>query len=152
MTEADLPAAAALMRELSLEFFLHEGGPEAADFFTRENDEAGLRGFMQAGIRYYVAIDQGVLAGFIAIRDNSHLFHMFVSKTHHRKGVAKQLWQTARAAALAAGNPGVFTVNASNYAVPVYEKMGFIRTGPTQTKNGIHFNPMRLDGSTSCSP
>lgn len=149
MTDHDVPAAAALMRALSLEYFLHEGGPEAAAHFTDENNEAGLRGFMQAGIRYYAAVENGTLAGFIAIRDNSHLFHMFVSKSHHRKGVARQLWDVARAEAMAQGNPGMFTVNASNYAVPVYEKMGFVRTGPTQSKNGIFYNPMQLDGRTA---
>lgn len=145
MTDADVPAAAALMRALSLEFFLHEVSPEAATFFTSENDEAGLRGFMAAGTAYYAAIIDDALVGFIAVRENKHLFHMFVSKDHHGKGVARALWRHARQQALARGNPGQFTVNASNYAVPVYERMGFVRTAPTQCKNGIYFNPMQLD-------
>lgn len=145
MTVADVPAAAALMRALSLEFFLHESSSEAAAFFTAENDEAGLRRFMAAGTVYDAAEIDGTLAGFIALRDNRHVFHMFVDKAQHGKGVARALWQHARQQALARGNCGVFTVNASNYAIAVYERMGFVRTGPTQCKNGIYFNPMQLD-------
>jgi len=34
------------------------------------------------------------------------------------------------------------TVNASNSAVPVYERLGFIRVSETQDVNGIVINPM----------
>ncbi len=53
-----------------------------------------------------------------------------------------------RRARRGAGNPGLFTVNASNYAVGVYEALGFARTAPIQCKNGIYFNPMQLDERT----
>ena len=145
MIDTDVPTAAALMRAMSLEFVLHEGSAEAAEFFTKENDEAGLRGFMAKGALYYVAEVDGAMAGFVAMRDQRHLFHMFVDKAHHRKGIASALWLHARARAIEQGNPGLFTVNASSYAVPVYERFGFARTGSTQSKNGISFNPMQLD-------
>jgi hypothetical protein len=45
---------------------------------------------------------------------------------------------------MALGNAGMFTVNASNYAVSRYEGLGFRRTEPTQEKNGVLFNPMRF--------
>ncbi len=145
MTEADLPAAAALMRELALEFFLNDCSDDAVAAFTRENDADGLRRFMHAGTQYYVAeVAQG-LAGFIAMRDNQHLFHMFVAKEHQRQGLARALWRHARQRAIEQGNGGLFTLNASNYAVPVYERMGFVRTAPTQYKHDIPFNPMQLD-------
>jgi GNAT superfamily N-acetyltransferase len=134
------------MRALSDEFIVHECTPDAAAFFANENSEDGIRGFVNAGMAYYVAEKDDGLAGFIALRDNKHVFHMFVDKAQHRQGIAGALWQTARAAALAAGNPGQFTVNASNYALPVYEKMGFVRTAEMQCKNGIYFNPMQLGG------
>lgn len=143
MTDADLPAAAALLRSLALEFILHDSAPEAVDMFISQHNEAGLRGFMRAGIQYYAAQDDGILAGFIAVRDNRHVFHMFVDRSRHGQGLASRLWRHARAQALARGNPGVFTVNASNYAVPMYEAMGFRRTAPTQTTHGIAFNPMQ---------
>jgi GNAT superfamily N-acetyltransferase len=143
--DSDIRAVATLMRSLSDEFIVHECTPEAAAYFANENNESGIRGFVQSGMAYYVAEKDDQIAGFIALRDNRHVFHMFVDKAYHRQGIASALWQVARAAALATGNPGQFTVNASNYALSVYEKMGFVRTAETQCKNGIYFNPMRLD-------
>ncbi len=137
------------MRRLSDEFIVHECTPGAAADFARENDELGIRGFVNAGMVYYVAENAGEITGFIAIRENKHVFHMFVDKTHHRQGIAKALWQTARQAALDAGNPGVFTVNASTFALPVYESLGFARTAALQCKNGIYYTPMQLGGGAA---
>ena len=137
------------MRALSEEFIVHECTPEGAAFFIRENNEDGIRNFVKAGTVYVVAeIDNGI-AGFIAMRDHKHIFHMFVDKAQHRQGVAAALWHVVRQAALAAGNSGTFTVNSSNYAVPVYEKMGFVRTAEMQCKNGIFYNPMQSEGETA---
>jgi GNAT superfamily N-acetyltransferase len=144
--EDDIPAIARLMWSLSEEFIVNDSAPEAAAAFKRENDEDGVRGFLRAGMRYHVAEADGAIAGFIAVRENKHLFHLFVDKAWHRRGVGRRLWDVARQAALAAGNPGLFTVNSSNGAVAVYEAFGFVRTDIMQQKNGLYFNPMQLDG------
>lgn len=146
LRDADVPAVSALLWRLSEEFIVNHSAPEAAAAFARENDEAGIRRFIAAGTVYRVAEMDGAVAGFIAMRDNKHVYHMFVDKAHHGKGLARALWDAAREAALAAGNPGLFTVNASNHALPVYEAFGFVRTDGTQCKNGIYYNPMQLDG------
>lgn len=141
---SDLPACARLLRASASEFIVHESTPEGACTFLRENDEEGLRGYLAAGHVYHVALDAGALAGFIGIRDNSHVFHMFVDKRWHGQGVARRLWERARDAAVARGGDGAFTVNASNYAVPVYAAFGFVRGAPTQCVKGLYFNPMRF--------
>jgi ribosomal protein S18 acetylase RimI-like enzyme len=141
---ADLPACARLLRASALEFIVHESSREGACTFLRENDEAGMRGYVSAGHVYHVAVDGGEIAGFISIRDNSHVFHMFIDKRWHRQGLARRLWEVARAASRGRGGSGSFTVNASNHAVPVYTAFGFERTAPTQCLKGLYFNPMRL--------
>lgn len=143
----DIPAVAALLRELAREYIVHESSPEGAATFLAENNEMGVRGFLARGHVYHVALVEGALAGFVAVRDNSHLFHLFVGKRWHRRGIARRLWEVARAAALARGGDGSFTVNSSNYAVPVYEAFGFVRVGPTQCAKGLFYNPMRLAAS-----
>ncbi len=80
ITDNDIGEVATLMRSLSEEFITHEGSAAAADLFARENDEEGIRSFMRAGMVYYVAEVAGMIAGFIAVRENKHLFHMFVAK------------------------------------------------------------------------
>ena len=144
---ADLSACARLLRASATEFIVHESPPEGACTFLRENDEEGIRGYLAAGYIYHVAQAPEELAGFIAIRDDgekSHVFHLFIDKRWHRQGLARRLWDVARAATLARGGSGAFTVNASNYAVPVYASFGFEPTAPTQCVKGLYFNPMLL--------
>ncbi|QNA88842.1 GNAT family N-acetyltransferase [Massilia sp. Dwa41.01b] len=141
---ADLTAVARLLRASASEFIVHESSPEGAATFLRENDEDGLRGYLAQGYAYHVACDGDALAGFVAMRGNDHLFHLFVDKRWHGQGLARRLWLAARDAALARGGSGSFTVNASNFAMPVYERFGFVRTAPTQCVKGLYFNPMRL--------
>jgi hypothetical protein len=46
-------------------------------------------------------------------------------------------------ATIAAGNKGAFTVNSSNNAIAVYERLGFVRAGPPEDLGGVLYNPMR---------
>lgn len=146
LTAHDIPAVARLFGALAMEYIVNQAPPDAARQFVRDNDEDALRGFLAAGMRYHVAERDGQIVGFVALRAQKHLYHLFVDKQYHRQGIATALWEVARQEALAAGNPGVFTVNASNYALPVYQKMGFVQTGPMQFKSGLYYNPMQLDG------
>jgi ribosomal protein S18 acetylase RimI-like enzyme len=142
LEEADIPAVAALFKALAEEFIVHESDAEGAAMFLRENDEAALRRFIGAGTHvYHVAETDGAIAGFIAMRDRSHIFHLFVAKACHGQGLARRLWDVAREAS---GHAGAFTVNASNHALDVYTKFGFVRTAPMQCAKGLYYNPMRL--------
>ena len=143
LNPADIPAAAALLRRAAEAFILHESTPEGAAAFLAEQSEEGLRGRIAGGHVYHVAEVDGELAGFIGIRERSHLYHLFVDARFHRRGIARRLWETALAAALGEGHPGCFTVNASNHALAFYTALGFVATAPTQ--DGIvRYNPMRL--------
>jgi ribosomal protein S18 acetylase RimI-like enzyme len=150
IAEADIPAAAALLRRAAEEFILHESTPEGAARFLAEQGEDGLRRFIADGYVYHVAVVDGELAGFIGIRGRSHIYGLYVDKRWQRRGIARRLWDTARALALAGAvgdDPGAlpceFTVNASNYAVALYEALGFERTAPMQV-GIVRYNPMRL--------
>jgi GNAT superfamily N-acetyltransferase len=140
---ADVPAAAAVLRRAAETFILHESTPEDAAAFLAEQDEARLRSNLDEGYVYHAAIVDGVLAGFIGVRGGTHVYHLFVDAAYQRRGIARALWDAARAAALVPGHPGVFTVNASNVAVPFYASVGFERTAPMQVDK-VRYNPMRL--------
>ncbi|ALK96956.1 hypothetical protein AB595_04595 [Massilia sp. WF1] len=143
----DIPAAAALLRRAALEYILPESTPEQAATFLAEQGEEAMRGFLARGFVYHVAEAGGTLAGFIAVRERSHVYSLYVDKAFHRRGIARRLWETARQAALAAGDgpghPGVFTVNASNHALPFYAALGFVPTKPMQM-GIVRYNPMHL--------
>jgi GNAT superfamily N-acetyltransferase len=142
--DQDVPAVATILRVLAQEFIVHESTPEGATTFLRENDENAIRGYIALGHVYYVAESDGGIAGFISVRERKHLFHMFVALKWQRQGVGRALWKYARAAAIDAGASGDFTVNSSNFAVPMYAALGFVRTAPMQCLKGLFFNPMAL--------
>jgi ribosomal protein S18 acetylase RimI-like enzyme len=143
----DIPAVAALLRRAAEEFILHESAPEDAVVFLTEQGEDAVRAFLAQGFVYHVAEVDGALAGFIAIRERSHVYSLYVDKAFHRRGIARRLWETAREHALdeapGTDHPGAFTVNSSNHAVPFYAALGFVPTAPMQVSI-VRYNPMRL--------
>jgi ribosomal protein S18 acetylase RimI-like enzyme len=143
LTPEDIPAAAALLRRAAEEFILHESSPADGALFLAEQGEEGIRGFLAKGYVYHVAEVDGELAGFIAIRERSHVYSLYVDKRFHRRGIARRLWDAAREAALGPDHPGAFTVNSSNHAMPFYASLGFVPTAPTQVSI-VRYNPMRL--------
>ena len=98
--------------------------------------------------RFQVAEDGAELVGVVAVRAATHLQYLFVAKSHQRAGLARRLWELARRDAIRDGNAvGRFTVNASGYAVPAYERLGFRCVGPVREANGVRFQPMALAGA-----
>jgi len=147
MSNADVPPVATLLASLAREHITHEFEPRARELFLAKNDETNIRGFIARGFRYHVAESRGRIVGFVGVRDNRHLYHLFVANDFQRRGVARRLWTVVREQCIAAGNPGSFTVNSSNNAIPVYERLGFVRSGPAKNDGGIVYNPMATSGS-----
>jgi ribosomal protein S18 acetylase RimI-like enzyme len=141
----DVPMIAALLEQLARRYITVEFTPSAEAKFLKSNDVASISAFIANGFRYWVAERGGALIGFVGVRDHSHLYHLFVAESEQRRGVARDLWQTAKRACRVAGNPGRFTVNSSNNAVGVYESFGFARVGEPQNSDGVLFNPMVLE-------
>ncbi len=139
---ADAPALAALVRALAAHFLADPARPEDAAAFLRtlEPDAFAAR-LADPEFRHHVAEAEGALAGVVAVRGGTHLYHLFVAERFHRRGVATRLWERARREA---GSPPRFTVNASRSAVAVYERWGFTATGPEVVQDGIAFRPMEL--------
>ena len=99
---------------------------------------------MQNGFRYHVAEFNNQVVGVIGIKNNNHLYHLFVSEAHHKKGIGRLLWAVARDACIAAGNSETFIVNSSRYAQDFYKKLGFVAQSEPQERNGVVSIPMRF--------
>ena len=125
-------------------FITDEFTPQGREFLLSTMTPGSIRSYMQSGYRYHVAEMAGLLAGVVAVRGNTHLYHLFVAERYHRKGVAKKLWQRAMEECLRAGNPGEFTVNSSAYARRVYMQLGFVASSGPQEKHDVKFFPMKL--------
>ena len=143
-TPDDADQLSALIGSLAHFFFSTPDGG-GAEKFVEATTPAALRIFVaRPDINYLIGEWDGEFCGAAAIRECRHLHHLFVAPAYQGRGTGKQLWLAARDAALAAGNPGEFTVNASLNAVPVYRRFGFEPVGGPQQGNGLIFQPMKL--------
>ncbi len=125
-----------------------------AHYFTLEPDGKGAEQFLDSispaaiGVYisspeyyYLVAIQNEKIAGVVALKEGTHLFHLFVAPEFQKKGLSRQLWEAVQTNAKVDGKE--YTVNSTPYAVPIYEKLGFTVTGPRKAMNGIAFVPMK---------
>ena len=126
-------------------FFTTDPGGAGAEEFLKTITPASIGSYIEAeNFNYFVATINDELAGVVALRDNKHLYHLFVAPQFQRKKIAEQLWLLVKTFAIESGNQNEFTVNSSPFAVPVYEKFGFQPTGPQVEMHGIAFIPMKL--------
>jgi GNAT superfamily N-acetyltransferase len=140
----DAPRISALIHELSKPFLVSPSGEGAEPFFAAISESA-IQGYVSASnFEYFVAESQSLLAGVVALRDNSHLFHLFVAEPFQGHGLGSKLWHMVKARAIQSGNPGRFTVNSSLNALPVYERFGFVASGAVVQTHGVKFQPMQL--------
>lgn len=89
-------------------------------------------------LNMYGAWQEDTLCGMLAIRDSTHISLFFVSDKEQHKGIGKALFHEFLKEA-----PIVdITVNASPYAVHIYENLGFHKLQEEQLQDGIRFTPM----------
>jgi GNAT superfamily N-acetyltransferase len=140
---ADAEAIAGLIDSFQSELTDNPSGVGAEHYLASVSVQAERDYLASERYRYLLAYSDSQLAGFIAIRDASHLFHLFVARSHQRQGIARCLWERALRELCAPGSNGAFTVNSSLSAVPVYQAFGFVPAGSLQSVHGISFLPMR---------
>ena len=108
------------------------------------NRQKLVREVSQNGFKIYCCFDGEEIVGTIAFRDITHISLLFVKKSYHRKGIAKELLGIA-IGDIKANNPSAkeITVNSSPYGVKIYGRLGFEATDSMQEKNGILYTPMK---------
>jgi GNAT superfamily N-acetyltransferase len=144
---SDAEAIAGLIASFQSELTDDPSGAGAEEYLASVSVRAEREYLASARYRYLLAYSGSQLAGFIAIRDGSHLFHLFVERAHQRQGVARALWERALHELGPPESQGAFTVNSSLSAVPIYRAFGFAPAGSLQSVHGISFLPMRRPGS-----
>jgi GNAT superfamily N-acetyltransferase len=140
---ADAEAIAALIDSFQSELTDEPSGAGAEQYLASVSADAEREYLASERYRYLLAFTGSELAGMIAMRDGSHLFHLFVGRAHQRRGLARLLWQQALREICSPNSEGFVTVNSSLSAVPVYEAFGFTPTDSIQRAHGISFLPMR---------
>jgi len=121
--------------------FSEEGVQE---FFKYANPRA-LKKRSESGYFAMVAESGGEITGIIELKENNHISMLYVHKAFHRKGVAKELVRLALEE-VSSNNENIeeITVNSSRYAVPFYERLGFIQYENEKSIYGVIHIPMAL--------
>jgi ribosomal protein S18 acetylase RimI-like enzyme len=79
------------------------------------------------------------IVGFIAIKNDEHIYHLFVDQAYQGRGIAKALWQHTKSQS----SSSRFSVNSSIFAVDIYKAFGFQEIGEIQNHNGVVFQQMK---------
>ena len=91
--------------------------------------------------KVYGAFEDNDLKGIIATdRRKRHISLFFVDKVSQGKGIGKKLMSIV----IDDNENSFITVNSSRYAVPIYKKIGFIKTEEEKEQDGLKFTPMKL--------
>ena len=145
-TPAEAPALAQLVNGLS-HYYLDDPKAQLPDWLSDTLTEASFTArlaepnYINLVCKFKDEVSGAeVIQGYMSIKDQSHIYHLFVAEDYQGKGVAKQLWNHARAFTQSES----FTVRSSLYAVPVYKQFGFVEAGDVGCKDGVTFMPMKL--------
>ncbi|PAJ73983.1 GNAT family N-acetyltransferase [Pseudoalteromonas sp. NBT06-2] len=143
-THKDVNEISELISRLSLKYIAPNCSDQGIELLIESMKPNSLTQYMNTNYLYHIIKDDNVLVGVIAIRDNSHLFHMFVADTYQGKGIAKKLWLYAKGVCFKNGNVGKFTVNSALNAKSVYLKLGFKPIAGIRENKGVKDIPMIL--------
>lgn len=140
----DAEAISRLIAGVYDDIFLHRDRSGAQAFLASVTPPSIASAIAARNFHYLVMEEDGVIVAAGALRDGRHIYHLWVAASHRGRGLARMLWEALRHAAIDAGNPGEFTVNASLAAMPVYAAFGFVAEGEREESGGLVYQPMAI--------
>ena len=124
-----------LIHRCSEKHILPEFGLEGRATYLWSHNHDAIKTLVQT-CAYWVAEKESRIIGVIGIQDRTHLYHLHVDPEFQKQGLGTRLWKTAQVRP----QPRM-TVNASRFAVPFYENLGFVLEGE-RNLNGVIYFPM----------
>ncbi|CAH0533151.1 hypothetical protein VST7929_01012 [Vibrio stylophorae] len=139
-SQADAASIQMLVEQVSTQSILPDLTLQGRSAYLRFMQEEMASIFEDA--RYLIVkMSQGQdLMGFAALRDGHYLSHLFVALSWQRRGVGRQLLN----ALCAHARSNQISLRSSINALGFYQSLGFQKTGPEATYQGIRYVPMRL--------
>lgn len=143
--QQDIDGISRLIIPLVTKYILPTCSQEGGQLILNSMSPTCISGYLAAGYEYHVAELDGQLMGVVAMKGNSHLYHLFVAESQQGKGLSRTLWELAKTTCLANGNEGQFTVNSALNATHVYLKFGFVPVSGIREQFGVKDLPMELN-------
>lgn len=139
----DAPAVSRLARRVVRRWIVPEQPAVAVMALEEGLRTSVIRQKIQANQRFHLAFVDDALAAVAAVRDDSHVFQLFVGTRYQGQGIARKLWDRLRRDCVRRAGTRAFTLNAAPGAVPVYLHMGFvIDHDPARVRSKIIAVPM----------
>ncbi len=149
----DAPAVCRLLRRVARRWVMPDQPPEAVEALEQSLSTRAIRQRMEADLRFHLAFAAGALVGVASVRNDSHIVHLFVGTRYQGRGVARKLWDRLRKDCERRAGTHVFTLNAAEGAIPVYQCFGFeVDHDPARLRGKVVAVPMiyRGAGSAQC--
>lgn len=121
---ADAPALAALFRASIAELTGEDYDAEQQDAWSAAADDEAAFATRLAGALTLVALRGGAPAGFLSLKDSTHIDLLYVSPEAAGSGVGKALCDAAETLAKARGAKAL-TVDASDTALGFFQHRGY---------------------------
>jgi len=144
-TTEDINAISKLLVHLSEKFIISSFTDEGRNKLLQSMSPEAIRGYFDQGYRYHVADRDAEILGVVAMKNDTHLYHLFVAEPEQGTGLARRLWETAKSDSLSRSSPEYFTVNSSLNAEEVYKSWGFVPVSGVRETGGVKDIPMKLN-------
>ena len=158
----DAAEISTLIKNTAAKNLRHEFSDDGWVLFLKLLSEKTQTGLLKnKKFNYFIMIREATLSlpkkilAVLAIKDNNHLFHLFVENNSIGKGLGKNLCNYylqsmkknnmgSSTTAFITAKPKFdkITVNSSDYAIPFYQNIGFVMAAGRQKKNGVCYTPM----------
>ncbi len=143
---AEIIEAGNLIRKVFDEFSAAEYSSAGISHFYEKITEYAIRERFLMGSMINAAKINNRIVGYIEVINSSHIYLLFIKKDYQKKGLGTKLIDFS-IDLLKKNNPQLrnITVNSTESAVKVYEKLGFRKLADLQFKNDIISYPMVLE-------
>lgn len=136
-TDTDLLEVNQLIKKIFLEETLTQITAQGYENFLNFISYKSLTTRLARGSKIWLYKIQTELIGILEINNNNHIFLYFVKKNYRGQKIGKALFDYAKSQV-----SGDITANATDYALPIYLKLGFVQTGLPSNRGGIIVSPV----------
>lgn len=117
---------------------------EGQQSFLRYADYMSFVYRQSSGHECFLALDEkGVIVGMAEVRQRRHISMLFVEPGLVGNGIGRALLEYCLAKCRSYFTRKAITLNASDYALEFYRKMGFMPIAPRKTEDGLSSTPMQ---------
>lgn len=146
LEDPDFEEASRMIFHTFYKYILPTYTTEGVEFFRDITSPLSFKmNTFDGSITLYGAFLEGALVGVIGKKGDNHICLFFTHKDYMGQGIGKKLFGYFLTTT---DKSKPVTVNASDFGIPVYKKLGFVKTGERKEENGTVYTPMKYIDNT----